>query len=90
MIGDLPIEQLRTGGGVERYEVRVQRGHVEPLSQHRDSPTLLAATQRQRLGQIVLVGPEDVAGRRVEGIHLVFRGGQIHDAVETTSGVVCT
>jgi hypothetical protein len=81
-IGDLDFPQELARLGIERHELRVDGAHEELAFRHRDSAIVVAAANGDDRAQLVLVVPVLLAGRRVDRIDMIERGGQEHHAVD--------
>ena len=78
-VGDHRGPHGGAGAGVERHQFRVAGRQVDLVVV--DGDVAHAAGGAARAVGADLIGPDEVAGGAVEGLHLVHRVGQVDDAV---------
>ena len=79
---DFRFPEWMTALGVDGDQVRVERAHVQRVAQNRDAAIIRAAADRDFGIVVVVIDPEDAAGRGVERDHVVGPLGHVHDAVD--------
>ena len=80
-IGDLRFPEQLAGLGIERHQLGVDGAHVELAFGDGDAAIVVSAAYGDDRTQLVLVVPEFLAGRRVDGVDVIERGRQKHHAV---------
>ena len=81
-IGDLLGPLHRAGLGVQRDELRVERGEIDVVAVDRDAAIVGAAAIGRDRTHLVLVFPHLLAGLRVQRVDVVEGRGDVHHAVD--------
>ena len=88
VVGQLDVPHGLAGPGVERDEVRVERGHEQAIAVDREAAIHEAAAHLERLlrRQLILIAPELLPGSAVDGPGVVERAGRVQHAVHDEGG----
>ena len=81
-IADLLLPDDRTGLGVERDQLRVERADIDPVVVDRDAAVVRAAAEGRDRTELGLEVPDFGAGLGVERVDVAVRGGDVHHAVD--------